>query len=57
MLLIRCRYRERELPELEFAYAGEAHVARPRDPGVLSDSAWADYLFRRSNIRGVHAER
>lgn len=57
MLLIRCPYCERELPELEFAYAGEAHLARPPDPRSLSDAAWAEYLFLRSNTRGVHAER
>ncbi len=32
MLLIRCPYCEMERPELEFAYAGEAHIARPADP-------------------------
>ena len=29
MLLIHCPYCEQDLPELEFAYAGEAHIARP----------------------------
>ena len=32
MLLIHCPYCEQDLPELEFAYAGEAHIARPADP-------------------------
>ena len=32
MLLIRCPYCETERPEIEFRYAGEAHIARPADP-------------------------
>lgn len=57
MLLIRCPYCERELPELEFTYAGEAHIARPQDPAALSDAEWRDFLFIRSNPRGLHFER
>lgn len=57
MLLIHCPYCNETLPELEFTYAGEAHIARPKDPSQMSDEAWADFLFHRSNVRGVHAER
>ena len=57
MLLIRCPYCEQDLPELEFAYAGEAHIARPQDPSSVSDEEWRDFLFIRSNPRGVHVER
>ena len=57
MLLIHCPYCEQDLPELEFAYAGEAHIARPADPSQLSDEAWRDFLFTRSNPRGLHYER
>ncbi|WP_186420541.1 sarcosine oxidase subunit delta [Bosea sp. CS1GBMeth4] len=57
MLLIRCPYCEQDLPELEFAYAGEAHIARPQDPSTLSDEEWRDVLFIRTNPRGVHFER
>ncbi len=57
MLLIRCPHCEQDLPELEFAYAGEAHIARPANPAALSDEAWRDYLFIRTNPRGVHFER
>ncbi|MBI1633176.1 sarcosine oxidase subunit delta [Brucella abortus] len=53
MLLIRCPYCEMERPELEFAYAGEAHIARPADPSTLSDEEWRDFLFTRSNPRGI----
>ena len=35
MLLIHCPYCNVERPELEFAYAGEAHIARPTDPSQL----------------------
>ena len=56
MLLIPCPYCG-ERPELEFSYGGEAHVARPKDPAAASDEAWADFLYQRTNPRGVHAER
>jgi sarcosine oxidase subunit delta len=56
MLLIRCPYCG-ERPELEFAYGGQAHLARPAQPTSLSDQQWADYLYVRSNPRGLHAER
>lgn len=56
MLLIHCPYCGAR-PELEFSYGGEAHIARPPDPAVVSDEAWADFLYQRSNPRGVHAER
>ena len=57
MLLIHCPYCDNTLPELEFAYAGEAHIARPADPSKLTDEEWRDFLFIRSNVRGLHAER
>ena len=43
-------------PESEFRYGGEAHIARP-DPAATDDAGWADYLFMRTNPKGVHAER
>ena len=43
--------------ETEFAYGGEAHIARPKDPDALSDAEWADYLFMRTNPKGRHRER
>ena len=54
MLLINCPYGYDALPELEFAYAGEAHSARPADPSKLSDEEWRDFLFILSNPRGLH---
>ena len=56
MLLIRCPHCG-ERPEPEFAYGGEAHIARPADPASVSDDDWAAYLYLRTNSKGVHAER
>jgi sarcosine oxidase subunit delta len=56
MLLIECPYCG-ERPELEFVYGGQAHIARPANPAECSDEDWAQYLYHRDNIRGVHAER
>ena len=57
MLLIHCPYCDQQRAEIEFAYAGEAHIARPLDPAAMSDEDWARYLFIRSNPRGRHHER
>ena len=57
MILIHCPYCDDARPELEFAYAGEAHIARPADPAALSDGEWEGYLFIRTNPRGRHNER
>jgi sarcosine oxidase, subunit delta len=46
-----------ERPEIEFRYGGEAHIARPADPGALSDQEWANFLYFRSNPKGAAAER
>lgn len=56
MLLIHCPYCGPR-PETEFRCGGEAHIARPADPSVMDDTAWANYLFYRSNPKGEHAER
>ncbi|MHC5308350.1 sarcosine oxidase subunit delta [Bartonella sp. LJL80] len=57
MLLIKCPYCQAERPEVEFTYAGEAHIARPLNPAELSDEEWRDHLYTRSNPRGLHYER
>lgn len=54
MLLIFCPYCEMERPELEFRYAGEAHLDRPENP---DDETWATFLYIRANPKGDHAER
>ena len=56
MLLIACPWCGAR-PENEFRYGGEAHIARPRDPASVDDAAWADFLYMRSNPKGMHAER
>jgi sarcosine oxidase, subunit delta len=56
MLLIKCPFCG-DRPEIEFRYAGEAHIARPTDPDTLDDEEWAAYLYERSNPSGAHAER
>lgn len=56
MLLIDCPHCGPR-NEVEFAYGGQAHVARPEDPYALTDREWAEYLFYRDNPRGDYAER
>jgi sarcosine oxidase subunit delta len=56
MLLIDCPYCGSR-PEIEFSYGGQAHLARPPRPSELSDAEWEEYLYRRANPRGLHAER
>ncbi len=56
MLLIDCPWcGERE--EHEFSCGGEAHIARPLESEKLDDAAWADYVFMRTNPKGVQYER
>jgi sarcosine oxidase subunit delta len=56
MLLITCPHCGAR-PEIEFRGGGEAHIARPPDPAAVDDQSWAEYLYYRSNPKGVHAER
>jgi sarcosine oxidase subunit delta len=56
MLLIACPHCG-ERPEIEFRRGGEAHIARPADPAAVEDTTWGEFLFYRSNPKGVHAER
>ncbi len=56
MLTIPCPYLG-ERDEIEFAYCGEAHIVRPTNTAEMSDEAWADYLFNRKNIKGIHLEQ
>src|SRR5688572_12085356 len=56
MFLIRCPYcGERDMSE--FAYGGEAHIARPAQSEGMGDAEWADYVFLRNNPKGLLAER
>ena len=56
MLLIECPWCGPR-GEDEFSFGGEAHIARPAVPAAESDAEWADYLFMRTNRRGLHFER
>jgi sarcosine oxidase, subunit delta len=56
MLLIACPHCGPR-PEIEFRCGGEAHISRPVEPATVDDAAWANYLFYRTNPKGVHAER
>jgi sarcosine oxidase subunit delta len=56
MLLIECPYCGKR-PELEFSHAGQAHIARAKNPSEVSVEEWTDFLYMRDNIKGVHAER
>ena len=56
MILINCPYcGERE--QSEFTNGGEAHVIRPKDPDTLNDKDWGQYVFYRSNPKGIFYER
>ncbi|GAA4491505.1 sarcosine oxidase subunit delta [Gluconacetobacter tumulicola] len=54
MLLIDCPYCGPRA-EIEFAYGGEAHIARPA--ADVSEAEWAAFLYLRDNTKGVLAER
>ncbi|MDQ3766559.1 MAG: sarcosine oxidase subunit delta [Actinomycetota bacterium] len=56
MLLIRCPWCGPR-DEIEFSYGGEAHLAYPAEPDLLSDAQWADFLFMRHNPKGDFSER
>ena len=56
MLLIPCPYCGPR-PEVEFVHGGQAHIARPENPSDLSLEAWTEFLYLRTNPKGVHAER
>ncbi len=56
MLLIPCPYCGPRGEE-EFSYGNEAHIARPKQPDKLNDAEWAEFVFMRSNTKGVFLER
>ena len=53
MFIIKCPYCG-DRDHSEFSYGGEAHIVRPKQPTELSDDQWAEYLFTRKNIKGLH---
>jgi sarcosine oxidase subunit delta len=56
MLLINCPNCGPR-PEIEFRCGGESHIERPGPHGEVTDEAWSDYLFYRSNPKAEHRER
>ncbi|MDX8449149.1 sarcosine oxidase subunit delta [Mesorhizobium captivum] len=42
--------------EIEFNYAGADDVTRPKNPESVTDAEWANYLFLRTNKKGVMGE-
>lgn len=57
MFLIKCPYCGENRSELEFRWAGEAHIARPESIVDISDEDFAEYFFLRDNTKGVAYER
>ncbi|HKJ62143.1 MAG TPA: sarcosine oxidase subunit delta, partial [Hyphomicrobiales bacterium] len=43
--------------QAEFHYGGEAHRTRPTNSEQMSDAEWSEFLFMRTNTKGVFAER
>jgi sarcosine oxidase, subunit delta len=56
MLIIPCPYCGPR-PELEFSYAGQAHVVRPTAASNPTPEQWNAFQYERSNVKGLHAER
>ena len=56
MFYIYCPYCEEHREEKEFHASGEAHIPRPLDPDNCTDAEWGEYLFFRTNPRGLHHE-
>lgn len=56
MFIIDCPYCGKR-DQTEFSCHGEAHIARPEDPQNLTDEQWGEYIFFRSNTKGMHRER
>ena len=56
MLRIKCPWCGTR-DQTEFRFGGESHIERPADPAGIPDEEWADYLFFRTNPKGVHYER
>jgi sarcosine oxidase, subunit delta len=43
--------------ETEFTCGGEGGIARPLQTEALTDAQWGDYVFMRSNIKGLRHEQ
>jgi sarcosine oxidase subunit delta len=56
MLLIDCPWCGQRDQD-EFVCGGEAHITRPGPPEAVSHEEWAQYLFFRTNPKGIVFER
>ena len=56
MLRIHCPYCGPR-DENEFSCGGEAHIERPKEPDLISDAEWGEYLFVKNNPQGYLEER
>lgn len=56
MFVVHCPHCREKREEEEFAYGGEAFIARPPVPEACGDQEWGDYLFMRKNPKGWHWE-
>ena len=43
--------------EIEFIYGGEGGIARPSTSEEMTDEQWGEYVFMRSNPKGLHHEQ
>lgn len=55
MLLIPCPHCGPRA-EIEFVYGGAVNE-RPADPALLDAKEWSTYVFTRTNLKGLVAER
>ena len=56
MLLINCPWCGPR-DDSEFTFGGQAHIVRPSPSESASDADWGEYLFTRTNPRGLHREQ
>jgi sarcosine oxidase, delta subunit family, heterotetrameric form len=56
MLLIYCPHCGEHREEEEFHCKGQAHISRPADPDNLSDKEWGEYMYFRTNPKGLSHE-
>ena len=56
MFIIECPWCGKK-DQSEFTAHGEAHILRPENPAEQTEEQWGDYVFFRSNTKGVHYER
>ena len=57
MIIIRCPDRREQRTEEELSYGGEGDISRALEPDRLSDEQWTEYLFMRTNPKGLMWEQ